>query len=276
MGTSSVTVVTDSAASIPAELVERLGIVVVPMSVIIGDHVYPDGQLGLDEVMARVEEGVSTSGTNPGEFLQAIESIEGDVVVLTISAQMSSTHEAARTAANMAGGRARVVDTRTASGGQGLVVLAAAEAAARGDDVETVIAVAESVIKQVRLVATVENLERLIASGRVPGIAALANRWLGMNPLFEFRNGGAHPLRPAFSRDGALERMLGTWRHTIVRGGRLHVTALHAEAEEDASRLLKQVEAEVEPVTSFVAPFNSVMVVHTGLGLVGLAWWWET
>jgi hypothetical protein len=69
--------------------------------------------------------------------------------------------------------------------------------------------------------------------------------------------------------------MLAAWRHTIVPGGRLHVAALHAEAEEEASRLLKQVTAEVDPVTSFVAPFNSVMVVHTGLGLVGLAWWWE-
>jgi DegV family protein with EDD domain len=272
----TVTVVTDSAASIPPELVQELGIVVVPMSVIIGGTVYPDGHLGLDEVMARVDEGVSTSGTNPGEFLQAIEPIDGDVVVLTISAQMSSTYEAAHTAANMVGGKARVIDTRTAAGGQGLVVLAAAQAAARGDDVDAVVATAERVIKQVHLVATVENLERLIASGRVPGIAALANRWLGMNPLFEFRNGSAHPLRPAFSRDGALERMLSMWRHTIVKGARLHVSALHAEAEEDANRLLKQVEAEVVPATSFVAPFNSVMVVHTGLGLVGLAWWWET
>src|SRR5438270_7297217 len=191
----TVTVVTDSAASIPAELVDQLGIVVVPMSVIIGDTVYPDGQLGLDEVMARVDEGISTSGTNPGEFLQAIEPLDGDVVVLTISAQMSSTYEAARTAANMTGGKARVVDTRTAAGGQGLVVLAAAEAAARGEPVDSVVATAERVSKLVPLVATVEDLERLIASGRVPGVAAPANRWLGMQPLFEFRSGGARPLR---------------------------------------------------------------------------------
>src|SRR4051812_6750988 len=135
-----VTVVTDSAASIPSDLVEQLGIVVVPMSVIIGDTVYPDGQLGLDEVMARVGEGVSTSGTNPGEFLRALESVDGEVVVLTISRQMSSTFDAARTAANAAGERAQVVDTCTAAGGQGLVVLAAAEVAARGGTVDEVVA----------------------------------------------------------------------------------------------------------------------------------------
>src|SRR4029077_20389912 len=146
-----VTVVTDSAASIPAELVDRLGIVVVPMSVIIGGVVYPDGQLGLDEGRGGGGGGGSTSGTNPGEFLQAIEPLDGDVVVLTISAQMSSTFEAARTAAKMAGGKARVVDTRTAAGAQGLVVLAAAEAASQGQDVDGVVATAERVIKQVRL-----------------------------------------------------------------------------------------------------------------------------
>lgn len=271
----SVTVVTDSAASIPLELVEQLGIVVVPMSVIIGDTVYADGSLGLDEVMARVDEGVSTSGTNPGEFLQAIESIDGEVLVLTISRQMSSTFEAARTAARMGGDRARVVDTGTAAGGQGLVVLAAAEAAARGESLDAVAAVAQRVIERVHLVATVENLDRLIASGRVPGIAALANRWLGLQPLFEFRGGSAHPLRPAFSRDAALDRMLAAWRNSIEPGARLHAAALHAEAEEDATRLLKQVVTERTAATAFVAPFNSVMVVHTGLGLVGLAWWWE-
>src|SRR5438067_12668760 len=117
------------------------------MSVIIGGTVYPDGQLGLDEVMARVGEGVSTSGANPGEFLQAIEPIDGDVVVLTISAEMSSTYEAARTAAKMAGGTARAVDTRTAAGGQELGVLAAAEAAARGEHADGVAGAAERVIK---------------------------------------------------------------------------------------------------------------------------------
>src|SRR4051794_30244253 len=233
----AVTVVTDSAASIPPDLVHELGIVVVPMSVIIGGMVYPDGQLSLDEVMSRVGEGVSTSGTNPGEFLRAIESIDGDVVLLTISRQMSSTFDAARTAAQMAGDRARVVDTKTASGGQGLVVLAAAHAAASGASAAEVAAIAEDVIRHIRLVATVQNLERLIESGRVPGVAALANKWLGMNPLFEFREGHAKPLRPAFSRDGALERMVAAWRHSIVKGARLHVAALHAEAEEEAERL---------------------------------------
>src|SRR5205823_376169 len=89
---------------------------VIPMSVILGQTIYPDGQLGLDQVMARVDEGLSTSGANTGEILQAVEAIEGDVLLLTISRQMSSTNAAAVIAANMVGERVRVLDTCPAAG----------------------------------------------------------------------------------------------------------------------------------------------------------------
>ena len=273
--TPRVTVVTDSAASIPPEMVEGLGIVVVPMSVIIGDTPHPDGELTIEEVMARAAEGVSTSGPSPGEVLQAVEGSEGDVLLLTVSRQMSSTFKAANAAARMVGDRARVMDTGTAAGAEGLVVLAAAEAAARGAPVDVVQQAARRVIERVRLIATVDSLDRLVQSGRVPGVAGLASRWLGMQPLFEFRDGLARPLRPAFSREAALERMLTAWRQSTVPNADLHVAALHAQAEGDAAALLDAVREEVKPVTAFAAPFSAVMVAHTGMGLVGLSWWWD-
>ena len=273
--TPRVTVVTDSAASIPPEMVEGLGIVVVPMSVIIGGTPHPDGELPIDEVMARAGEGVSTSGPSPGEVLQAVEGREGDVLLLTVSRQMSSTFKAANAAARMVGDRARVMDTGTAAGAEGLVVLAAAEAAARGAPVDVVQHAAQRVIERVRLIATVDSLDRLVQSGRVPGVAGLASRWLGMQPLFEFRDGRARPLRPAFSREAALERMLAAWRQSTVPNADLHVAALHAQAEGDAASLLDAVREEVKPVTAFAAPFSAVMVAHTGMGLVGLGWWWD-
>lgn len=271
----SVTVITDSAASLPAKVVDDLGIAVVPMTVIIGDTTYPDGELTLDEMMRRSEQGVSTSGANPGDIARVIEAAAGDVLVLTVSREMSSTFKAATMAAQMADRRAEVVDTGTAAGAEGLVVLEAARAASEDKPLEAVVAAAREVIERVRLVATVQDLDRLIASGRVPGIAGLANRWLGLQPLFEFRDGGAKPLRPAFSRDAALDRIVESWRSTIEEEAALHVVALHADAADDAEHVLKRVAAEVPAATSFVAPFSAVMVAHTGLGLVGLAWWWD-
>ena len=73
----------------------------------------------------------------------------------------------------MVGDRARVMDTGTAAGAEGLVVLAAAEAAAQDEPVESVQRAAQRVIERVRLIATVDSLDRLVQSGRVPGVAGL-------------------------------------------------------------------------------------------------------
>jgi len=115
-----------------------------------------------------------------------------------------------------------------------------------------------------------------VRSGRVPNIAGWAGKRLGLAPMFEFRDGGAHPLRPARGVDAAIERIVMRWHRSQVDGAALHVAALHAEAPEIAQRLLDEVEAKVQPRAAFCASFGTVMVVHTGPGLVGLAWWWES
>ena len=130
-------------------------------------------------------------------------------------------------------------------------------------------------IDRVRLVATVDSLDYLVAGGRVPELAGRAGRFLNVHPLFEFRRGRVRPLRPALSRDAALDRIVGLWRRSREPDARLHLAVLHAEDPDRAEELLGRVRAEIEPATAFVAEFSTVMVAHTGPDLVGLAWWWE-
>ena len=241
----------------------------------IGGESIHEGERPLSELLG--DERVSTSGPAPGEFQEAIESHLGDdgVLVLTIAASMSGTHEAATIAAGQLGDRVRVVDTATAAGAEALVVLAAAAAAERGASLDEVEAEAKDVAERVQLVASVPSLDHLVRSGRVPGIAGWAGRRLRINPLFEFRGGRVHRLRPALSGDAATDRMVGRLLRSREPNTRLHVAALHALAPGAAEGVLERVEAEVTPATKFVGEFGSVMVVHTGPGLYGLAWWWE-
>jgi DegV family protein with EDD domain len=281
----AVAIVTDSAAALPEELVEDLGIGVVPLRLRVGDEDMSDGELPLDELMAMPAETVTTSGATPSAFLEAIDEARArpgpepvdSVLVLTIAASMSSTFEAARLAAEQGGEEipVRVLDTRTAAGAEGLVVVHAAEVARSGADLDEVEAAARTAAGEVRLAATVDSLDRLIASGRVSGIAGRAGRRMNVNPMFEFRDGSVHASRPAFTRDAALDRILARWRRSRVPDAKLHVAALHALDQEAGEQLLKRVVAETEPATAFVGSFSSVMVSHTGGGLVGLAWWWE-
>jgi DegV family protein with EDD domain len=273
-----ISVITDSAASLSEALLAPLDVSVVPLELVVGGKPYHDGDLPLDEVVSHIGEGITTSSPPPGRITKAIEDrldVADAVVVLTISGRMSSTFEAAELAARAVPGRARVVDTETAAGAEGLVVLHAAECASHGGDVDDVVRAARTVIDRVRLVATVDSLDHLVASGRVPEIAGRAGRFLNVHPLFEFDHGRAKPLRPALSRDAALDRIVGLWRRSIVPDAALHVAALHANDRGRAEQLLRAVRAEVEPATAFVAEFSTVMIAHTGPDLAGLAWWWE-
>ena len=172
------------------------------------------------------------------------------------------------------GSDVRVVDTGTAAGAQALVVLAAADCAARGGTLDEVEAVAREAVGRVRLVASVPNLDHLVRSGRVPDLAGRAGRALGLAPLFEFRDGAAHVMRPARGLDAAIERMVARCRREARAGCAWQVVALHAQSPEAAEKLLARVEEELAPATVFVASFGVVMVVHTGPGLIGLAWQW--
>jgi DegV family protein with EDD domain len=283
----TVTVVTDSAAALPPDLVARYDIQVVPLVLNVGDDRYRDGEISLDDLVRRFEEPISTAAPSPGEFATVMADAlrSGPVVTLTLAAGMSSTHDSAKLAAKLVsdadprapadgGPDVAVLDTGTAAGAQGLVVLAAARAAAEGADQYEVVATAERVAGRVRLAATVADLERLARSGRVPDAARWIGDRLGVRPLFEFRDGRARPLRPAFSAEAALDRILQRCAAGAGGGAQLHVTVLHALNPDAAATLAERVQA-LSPVSFLVGPFSPVMVAHTGRGLAGLAWWWE-
>jgi DegV family protein with EDD domain len=301
VGVRRVTVVTDSAAALPADLIERYGIRVVPLWLTVGGERHRDGDIALDELVRRFGEPITTSAPPPGDFATVIADARrtGAVLVLTIASGMSTTHDSARLAAKLVadddvelrgagadrppaseldGHAVTVVDTGTAAGAQALIVLAAARAAAEGGDITDTIAAAERVAGRVRLVATVADLERLASSGRVPDAARWIGDRLGVRPLFEFREGRPRPLRPAFSLDAARERIVQRCAADAPQGdpaaGRLHVSVLHALDQDAADDLVARLRP-LRPASLLVGPFSPVMVAHTGRGLAGLAWWWE-
>jgi DegV family protein with EDD domain len=272
----TVAVVTDSAAAIPSDLASEWDITVVPMWLVIDGVAVREGDQALGELLG--DRQVTTSAPTPGAFEEAITDALGrgasDVLVLTIAAAMSASHDAAVVAARDVGAHVCVVDSMTAAGAPALVVLAAARAARDGSSLDECARVAEDVAGRVRLVATVPDLEHLVRSGRVPGIAGWAGRTLGLSPLFEFRTGSVHRLRPARGVTAAYDRMVARFRRDARPGHRAHGVALHALAPAAAAALLERLR-DVDPVESFTSGFGSVMVVHAGPGLVGLAWWWE-
>ena len=272
----TVRVITDSTSALDAATAASWGLTVVPARVVLGGVSYADGTVPLAELLARFDEGVSTSGPPPGAFVAALEGAADGAVVLTVASRLSSSYKAAEVAAGLAPGvLVRLVDTGTAAGAQALAAQHAAAVAAGGGSLDEVEAAAHRVLERARLFGALETFEYLIRGGRLNSAVGRMAQGLKVHPVFELRQGNIVSLRPAFSREASIIRLLRLWRHSRVPGARLHIIALHALAPEAAQHLLAEVRREVEPATALVTEFTAVMVVHTGPGLVGLSWWWE-
>jgi DegV family protein with EDD domain len=272
-----VRVVTDSAAALEREVVDAYGVQVVPLTVTAAGEAYADGELPDDELERRIASGrVTTSSPPPGAFVAAIEA-DGDegVVIVTMAQALSTTNRAAQVAAGTSESPVRVVDSGSAAGAQALVVMAAVARAREGGDVEDVAAAAKDAASGVRLIGTLGSLDRLVASGRVPGVAGAAGRMLGVNPVFELRDGRVRPHLPALSREAALDRLLGVWRDSRPGGdATAQIVVSHALAADAAEALLARVADEADPQVAVIGSFGAALLAHAGPGTVGLSWRW--
>ena len=276
-----VAVITDSAASLPEKMAASLGIGVVPMGLVLGGIVYRDGQLDPAELLMRsASEAVTTSAPTPGEFAKAVAAADPEegALVITVSGVMSASFKSARLAAGcFPAGLVEVVDSGTAAGAQGLVAIAAAAASARGAGLAEVAQVARQVASQVRLVAGLESLDYLARGGRVPNLAARASGSLGVLMVFEFAGGRIRPRRPARGPTAALGRIVEAIRDTRPSTfAVLRAAVMHSQAPAEAQLLADVASSEYPGSQILRAPFSAVMVAHTGPGLVGAAWWWDT
>jgi len=172
-----VRVVTDGSADLEKELAAEHALSVVPLDVRLGEF-GPDvtSTWSAEEfwqMSAKVAELPETSAPSPGAFLEAFSNLADEgaegIVCVALSSKLSATYQAAVLGAESIADRieVRVVDSLFATMAQGLVALAAAEAAEAGGDVEAVAAAAASVRQRVRLYGALASLDNLRKGGRL-------------------------------------------------------------------------------------------------------------
>ena len=272
-----VAVVTDSASNLSGELAARNGVRVVPMIVKFGERALLDGvDMPPGEFYkALVEEkvAVSTSGPSAGDFKAAFEdelSRADAVVCVNVASFVSATYSTAVSAAQEFEGRVRMVDSRSASLGEGFVALEAGRASATGADLDAVVARAEAVADQVCFAATINTFEFLRRSGRVNALLAYAGTALNIKPVFAFRGGKIEQLGRPRTRARAIDRLVDEVRDASVRGP-LHLGVAHADCEDEAEQLLVRLKSEIPNVETIISPFTPLMGAHTGPGVLGVA-----
>ena len=191
-----VKIITDSTADFTAAEAAELGIDIVHLRTRFGDEEYVDG-IGLSPMQfyeKLVESDVMpcTSQPSPAEFESAFSAAletADEVVAITISAELSGTYQSAVIAAGGFDGRVRVVDSRSASIGEQILVRYAARLASEGRpaaEIESLLAENRSRICVLALLDTLEYLKR---GGRISAAVAFAGGVLSIKPVVTLRDG---------------------------------------------------------------------------------------
>jgi DegV family protein with EDD domain len=275
---SGVGIVTDSVACLDDALADSLRIRVVPVHVLVGGNDHLDGELTHEQLHERIESGetATTATPSPGDFVAAYREMAAAgyeaIVVVTVSAPLSNVFNAARAGAGHAPVPVTVLDSRTVASAQGLVVRRIAELARAGASVAELEQAFEGVRRRTGLVATAPDLAHLARTGRVPNVVARVGDRLDVKPLIEIGDDGkAHPAGLSRSMTRASARM-NARAVAAVSGRPARAVVMHTLASRTAEALATSLGAEAPLAEVEIAPFTAVMGIHTGPGLLGIAW----
>ncbi|HLM65276.1 MAG TPA: DegV family protein [Acidimicrobiales bacterium] len=273
-----VRIVTDSAADLPPNDVEQLGVAVVPLSIRFGDKEYTDGvDLSVEEFYAKLASTDAlpeTSAPAPGAFDSAFrrqaEAGADAVVCINLSSGLSATIQAAQSAAAGLAGEldVRVVDSRSITSGLGTHVRLAAAAAGDGASADEVVALVENLVPRTHVFGALDTLENLKKGGRIGGARAMLGSLLSIKPLLDISSGEVEEAGKARTRRKALEWL----RDRIFEQSDIeHLTIAHGLAP-DLDAMLDLLAPRYSRDQISITTIGATIGTHGGPRVMGATW----
>ncbi|SFH31964.1 EDD domain protein, DegV family [Desulfotomaculum arcticum] len=275
---SKVHIVTDSTADLPKQLVDQYDISVVPLKVFFGSECFLDGvELNSSDFftrLARSKELPTTSQPSPAEFTDFYRTWvdnAADIVSIHISAHMSGTMQSAQLAKKMLDYEGlEVVDSQSVSIVLGMMVLAAARAAAAGLSREEIMTLLRNIMSNHRVYFMVDTLEYLQRGGRIGRAQAFLGTVLNVKPVLTIREGLIHPHEKIRGRKKAINRLVQLMSESYGDSP-LFCFLTHGNDLEGLQALQDLVKSKLNCVEIMDNRLGSVVGTHVGPGLLGLA-----
>ncbi|NDJ86568.1 MAG: DegV family protein [Chloroflexi bacterium] len=277
----AVAIVTDGTCDLPPELVAEHRIQVVRQYITWGQRSYIDYvELPIDEFYQRLAvdpEIPKTSQATTADFVQGYQEARRSseaqgVICITLSAELSGTHNSAVQAAEIVDFPVRVVDSRIASLPLGFLVLTAVEARDAGGSLDEIAEIIEAARPAVQIFFTPDTLRYLHLGGRVSSIQRFIGDTLKIKPILYVVDGKIEVKTSVRARHRAIQRILGLvdasrQGHRIKRLGVMHGSAHHEAAE--LAHLLRDCLGVEEVIVNSCC---SAIGVHMGPGVIGIGY----
>ncbi|MGB5935055.1 MAG: DegV family protein [Ornithinimicrobium sp.] len=290
-------VVTDSTASLPAELAAQYEVEVIPLHVMVGRETKAEGVdisgAEVAELLRSEDMDVTTSGPAPGEFVQFYRDVARrreatQIVSVHLSGRISRTVESAQLAGAAVADEVSVtvVDSRTLGLAMGYAVCKGASLAAEGVAPTDVADAIEAHCRACWAYFYVDTLEYLRRGGRIGAASALVGSALAIKPLLTLADGEVQPWERVRTRNRAMARLRAqTMEHIATlsaQGSAVRVGVHHCDVADRALEFAEGIQtassnaarvdgSEGSPsVAVDMVELGAVTSVHTGPGTLAV------
>lgn len=272
-------ITSDSTCDLGEELTARYGVGIAPLTVILGDKSYKDGEIAPKDIFDYVAQSGNlpkTAASSVSEYTDyfAEQLKESDAVIhFNISSLASSCYNAASKAAENFGGKVKVIDSRALSTGQGLLVLKACDLVAEGKSAEEVECEINSLRQKVNTSFVPDSLEYLHKGGRCSLAALIGAKVLKLHPMICENEDGQLVAKKKYM--GSMERCVRSYitdlkaQYTAYDKTRAFIT--HSNADEEVVAVARQLVKEYfefDEVLETVA--GSIVTSHCGRNTLGV------
>lgn len=273
---SRVKIVTDSTADMPPEVVEELGITVLPLSIHLGQKTLRDGiDITPADFVTRMTNTLTpptTTSPTQKQFEETFTELTkggGEVISIHVSSKLSTTFRNAQRAALPLLGRSKiiVIDSQLLTVGLGMLVTAAGRAAARGESLEEVVKLVRGMIPRIYIGFFVETLDYLERGGRIGKAQALLGNMLSIKPLLILEEGEIVALEKVRTRAKAIEKLVEfITEFTHIQ----KMVVLHGNTPDDVAMLIEQTNLLMPNLDISVDHYGPSTATHVGTDALGV------
>lgn len=278
---SKIKVFTDSAADLPQTMLERYDIGVVPILISFPERSYADGvDLTTSEfyqLLANSPKLPVTSQPSPHDFVQAFTPYlqSGQTIVtVNLSSGLSGTVESALLAKDSLGDLASqvyVVDSLSASMGEGVLVLLAAHLAEQGKTATEIVQAVQNARQQLMHMFTLDTTENLVKGGRISRAKGTLGDLLNIKPILYLDDAGKiDMLDKARGRKKSLKYLLDSFQAEAKPSGYPYLGISHADCEAEAQEVAAQMQQLFPDIPVVLGTIGAAVGTHTSRGCIAI------
>jgi DegV family protein with EDD domain len=277
--------ITDSTCDIPQNLADQYEIAIIPQVVVWGDEILLDRvEIAPLEFYHRMaKDPVLPTTTQPGPkdferiYQNAIDQGAEEIVVFTVSSQLSGTYQLAKTVGDQMSAPVHVIDSKGPTLSLGWQVLTAARAREAGASVSEMIAAADEARQRMAQVVLMDSLDHLLRTGRIGKATQMLGSMISLKPLVKINHetGIIEPAGRSRTRKKAIDMLVQRFFDQLDVSKPMHIAVLHGNALPEAEALAERIQREYDPVELIINITGPVLGINTGPSALALAGFYE-